>query len=60
MTNIIWYYLYVKFKKYDTNKSTLLLPKGIVVSGRRGKIGIWVYHVHPTMYKLDKQQGPTV
>ena len=26
----------------------------------RDKLGLWVYHIHTTVYKTGKQQGPTV
>ena len=26
----------------------------------RDKLGIWEQHIHPTIYKIGKQQGPTV
>ena len=29
-------------------------------SGRRGQLGGWYYQIHTTIYKTDKQQGPTV
>ena len=27
---------------------------------RRGKMGVWDYHMQTITYRLDKQQGPTV
>ena len=27
---------------------------------RRDKLGVWDQQIHPTIYKIDKQQGPTV
>ena len=27
---------------------------------RRGKLGGWEQHTHTTIYKLNKQQGPTI
>ena len=26
----------------------------------RDKLGIWEEHIHTTIYKIEKQQGPTV
>ena len=26
----------------------------------RDRLGIWDWHVHTTIYKIDNQQGPTV
>jgi len=28
--------------------------------GGGDKLGIWDYQIHTTIYKIDKQQGPTV
>ena len=28
--------------------------------GGRDKLGVWDYHIHTTIYKIDNQQGPTV
>ena len=28
--------------------------------GGEDKLGVWDYHTHTTIYKIDKQQGPTV
>ena len=28
--------------------------------GGRDKLGIWELHIHTNIYKIDKQQGPTV
>ena len=57
--------------KYDTNeliyktethsqtqKTNLWLPKG--KNGGRGKLGVWDQQIQTTIYKIDKQQGPTV
>ena len=30
------------------------------MSGGKDKSGAWDEHMHTTMYKTDKQQGPTV
>ena len=36
----------------------------MVTKGERGvgrdKLGVWDYHRHTTIYKIDNQQGPTV
>ena len=28
--------------------------------GRRDKLGVWDYQIQTTIYKIDKQQSPTV
>ena len=28
--------------------------------GGRDKLGVWDWHIHTTIYKIDNQQGPTV
>ena len=28
--------------------------------GMRDKLGVWDQQIHTTIYKIDKQQGPTV
>ena len=28
--------------------------------GWRDRLGVWDWHIHTTIYKIDKQQGPTV
>ena len=56
--------------KYDTNKliyktktdsqtqkTNLWLPKG---KGGGDKLGVWDQQIQTTIYKIDKQQGPTV
>ena len=40
-----------------TQRTDLWLPKG---KERRVKLGVWDQHIHTTIYKTDKQQGPTV
>ena len=57
--------------KYDTNeliyktetdsqtqKTNLWLPKG--KGGGRDKLEVWDQQIQTTIYKIDKQQGPTV
>ena len=47
--------LIYKTKIYSQiQKTNLWLPKG------KGKLGIWDQQIHTTIYKIDKQQGPTV
>ena len=57
------------FLKNDTNehiyktdlqisKTNLWLPKG--KRAGRDKSGAWDEHIYTTIYKIDKQQGPTV
>ena len=29
-------------------------------SGGRDKLGVWVQQIHTTIYKVGKQEGPTV
>ena len=34
----------------------------MVAMGERmgvGEMGVWNWHVHPTLYKMDNQQSPT-
>ena len=33
------------------------LPQG---KGGMDALGVWDYHIHTTIYKIDNQQGPTV
>ena len=62
---------YVQNLKYDTNeliyktetdsqiqKTNLWLPKG--EGEGRDKLGVWDQQIQTTIYKIDKQQGPTV
>ena len=38
-------------------KTNLWLPEG---KGRdKGKLGVWDYHIHTTIYKTENQSGPT-
>ena len=37
--------------------TNLRLPKGKV---RRDKLGVWDWQIQATIYKRDKQQGPTL
>ena len=34
----------------------------MVTKGERGrdKLGVWDQQIHTTIYKIDKQQGPTI
>ena len=50
--------LFTKQKKdSQTYKTNLWLPKGKI--GGWG-IGVWDQQIHTFIYKIDKQQGPTV
>ena len=43
--------------KHRHKKTNLWLPKG---KGQgRDKLGVWNQQIHSTIYKKDKQQGPT-
>ena len=39
-------------------ENKLMITKG--GRGRRDKLGVWDEQIHTTIYKIDKQQGPTV
>ena len=66
----IWYCLYVETKKCDTNeltkqkqihrirKRTYGYQRGKVTE--RDKLGVWDWHIHTTIIKIDNQQGPLV
>ena len=28
--------------------------------GERGGLGVWDWHAHTTVFKIDNQQGPTI
>ena len=43
----------------QTQKTDLWLPKVEAGCGR-DKLGVWDQQIHTTIYKIDKQQGPTV
>ena len=30
------------------------------VGGRESKLGVGEWHIHPTIFKTDNQQGPTI
>ena len=42
----------------QTKKTNLWLPKE--KGGGRNKSGAWDEHAYTTIYRMDKQQGPTV
>ena len=65
------YHLYVESKKlmqmklfkkqkqtYRHRKQTYVYQKEKVE--RRDKLGSWEQHIHTTIHKIDKQQGPTI
>ena len=31
-----------------------------MVAQMKGQLGVWAGHVHSAIFKMDKQQGPTV
>ena len=50
------------FKKHPKNRLTDIENK-LMVKGKkwgRNKLGVWDQHIYPTIYKIGKQQGPTV
>ena len=59
---------YIWSLKYDTNEpiykadtdleNELWLPGGRV--GRSDRLGVWDWHVHTAILKMDNQQRPTV
>ena len=70
-TNIIWYHLYAESKKmiqmnlFTKQKQTHRLrertygyQRGRV--GGRDRLGVWDWHVHSAIFKIDNQQGPTL
>ena len=48
--------LFTKQKQTQTQKTNLWLPKGV----GRDKSGVSDEQIQSTIYKTDKQQGPTV
>ena len=48
--------LFIKME-IQTQKTNLWLSKGM---GGRHKLGVWDKHRHTTIYKIGKQQRPTV
>ena len=66
-TNAIWYHLYVNLK-YDTNEliyerdSQIEQSCGYQGGGGWGKngLGAWEQQMWIGIYRMDKQQGPTV
>ena len=34
--------------------------QGGKIRGRRDRLGVQDWHVHPAIFKIDNQQGPTV
>ena len=54
-----WAYLQDRNRLTDI-ENKLMVTKGD--SGGRGedKLGVWYSHIHTTIHKTDKQQGPTV
>ena len=42
----------------ETQETNLWLPKGKVE--RKDKLELWHYHIYTIIYKMHKQQGPTI
>ena len=51
--------IYETEKGTQMQKTNLWLPKG-EWGWRRDKLGVWNQQIQTTIYKIDKQQGPTV
>ena len=50
--------IYKTERDSQTQKTNLWLPKG---KGKgRDKLGVWDQQIQATIYKIDKQQGPSV
>ena len=64
----IWYSLYVELKKKMIHmnlytKLTDIENKLMVIKAEswgRDKLGVWDWHTHTSIYKIDDQQEPTV
>ena len=41
-------------------KQTQGYQRGKLGGGRRDRLGLWDWQMQTTVYKMDKQQGPTV
>ena len=50
--------LYKTERDLQTQKTNLWLPKEKEVG--KNKLGVWNQQMQTTIYKIDKQQGPTV
>ena len=50
--------LFTKQKQTHRLRENLGLPGGRVEG--RDRLGVWDWHVHAAIFKIDKQQGPTV
>ena len=70
-TNIIWHHLYVESKKksdaneliYKTETDSDLGNKHSYrreAWGTRDRLGVWDWHTHTAIFKIDKQQGPVL
>ena len=58
ISNLIQMNLSTKQKQtHRHRKQTYGYPRG---KGGRDKLGVWDEQIHTTVYKTDKQQGPTV
>ena len=42
------------------SSATAPLDKKMTALGERDKLGIWNEQIHITIFKIDKQQGPTI
>ena len=72
MKDVIWYHLYAEYffkypwckwihlqkRKRQTSRMNLWLSVG--EGGGRDRLGVWDWHVHIAIFKIDNQQGSTV
>ena len=47
------------FTKQKTMANKLMVTK-METGSRKDKLGGWDYQINNTIYKIDKQQGPTI
>ena len=51
-----WTYLQNR-NRFTDLENELMVPGGD--GGRRDRLGVWDWHVHTAIFKIDNQQGPT-